>query len=234
MTRVCIIGNSHVASLRGGIEKVEPRSGISYTFFAARGRALEDLVLSGSTIIPANEKLRKYISFTSGGKTAIDTAKYDVYLVYGAHAAPYFHNSEAVFSEAALRSATRDHVSGTLSMKLIKLLRSCTTSPIYVGHYPLRAAQKVRSVEVDKEYIDGCHLLNELVYAPLDAKLLRQPKSTIVNGRQTHPDYTKNSRRLAVGREDDQEILPENDIVHMNYDFGEIWMQMFLREIEAA
>ena len=64
----------------------------------------------------------------------------------------------------------------------------------------------------------------------LKAELIEQPLETIVNGGETHPQFSKGSKRLAIGDGFDDHPHPDEDNIHMNEAFGALWLQaLFLK-----
>lgn len=227
--KICIIGNSHVGALKRGWDRIALKHpGTEITFFAHRANGMAGLKVAGNSLVPANEVLKKAIHFTSGGLERITPADYDAFLIYGLKACPNFANRKQFISSPAARQALVDLTKGRLSFKLLGMLRPLTDRIIYIGHDPLPAAGEVRSERPATDYVDGIAALNETIYRPLGAELIAQPASTIVNGRQTGPDFGRGSKRLAIGDGRDDRAHPVGEDGHMNDDFGEIWMEAFL------
>jgi len=232
MTTICIIGNSHVGSLKMAWDNISPRyPTMDITFFAQRGYGLKDLRIEQQSLLPTSEVLASALQFTSGGKTGIDTRLYDVFLIYGLFLTPYFQADKPFYSQAVLQHALYDHVEGSLSFKVLKQLRSITDKPIFAGHDPLLIPRGEPANDSPAAYLEAINTLNTLFYQPLDAEVIAQPLDTIVYGRHTHPDFSKNSKRLAVGRKTDLESQPDHNKGHMNDEFGELWLKQFFAKI---
>lgn len=227
---ICVIGNSHTGALKNAWDKIQAdHPGEKITFFAQRGGGISDLVVQEGKLIPNNESLEKALEFTSEGKKEIDPNEYNVFLIYGAGLA-YFPNKQQFYSTAVIKTAVIDHlteVKFSISLTLLKKLRSITDKPIFIGHCPLGAAKEIFSDFAPNDYLAGIKLVNEIIYNPLDAELVKQPVSTIINERYTHPDFAKGSKRLSTGDTLDDELHSENDMGHMNEKFGEIWLREF-------
>ncbi len=227
--KICIIGNSHVGALKRGWDRIAPKHpGTEITFFAHRANGMAGLKVAGNSLVPGNEMLKNAIHFTSGGLERITPADYDAFLIYGLKACPNFANRKQFISSPASRQALVDLTKGRLSFKLLGMLRPLTDRILYIGHDPLAAAGEVRSDGPPTSYIEGIAALNETIYRPLGAEVIAQPASSIVNGRQTHPDFGRGSKRLAIGDGRDDRAHPAGEDGHMNDDFGEIWMEAFL------
>lgn len=233
--KICILGNSHVAALKLAWEAMpEQHEDTSLTFFADRRRGLSDLVVSGDKLVPAKSRLKGSLEFTSGGVGLVDPQEYDLFLVYGLRAKGPFIDPAFNYTRALLELAAEDHVVGTLSYDIISRLRSITDKPIFVGHDPLPAyrGERQRSAPPVK-YETGLRVVNEFAYSRVDAKLLSQPKHTIVNTRFTAPEFSIGSERLAVGDERDGEVREEGESRHMNAAFGEAWLASFFDEVRS-
>ena len=229
--KICVLGNSHVGSLKRGWDTIKgdyPQHEI--TFFAQRSDGLEGLIAHDGKLIADNEKLAKALEFTSGGKKAIDPQEHDIFLIYGAGLTINLVAHDQFYSKAVIESSLNDLVSNTLSFSLLKRLRASTDKRIFIGHLPLLPAIEVVSAAFPVEYIARADLINEVTYHPLNAVLVRQPSSTIVNGKNTDPLFSKGSKALAVGDSGDNVLHAESDSDHMNDKFGEIWLEEFLQE----
>lgn len=227
--KICIIGNSHVGALKRGWDRISAKHpGTELTFFAHRANGMAALKVEGNSLVPKTDLLKKAIRFTSGGLERITPGDYDVLLLYGLRASPNFASRNQFISAQAARQALVDLTHGRLSSKLLGMLRPLTDRIIYIGHDPLPAASRVRSERPPADYVEGIETLNEGIYRKLGAEMIAQPVSTIVNGRQTHSDFARGSKRLAIGDGRDDRAHPEGEDGHMNDDFGEIWLEAFL------
>lgn len=224
------MGNSHVGSLKRGwdnIYKDYPETEI--TFFAHRAAGLDGLIAHDGKLIPNNEALAKALEFTSGGKKEIDPIEYDIFVIYGAGTNINFFKNDRFYSRAVIKSSLEDFVANTLAFNILKRLRTLTNKTVFIGHTPLITATQILSDNNPGDYMARVELINDMVYRPLNSELVRQPLSTIVNGNNTHPDFSKGSKRLAIGDSFDDEYHPESEIDHMNDKFGEIWLMEFLK-----
>lgn len=229
--KICVMGNSHVGSLKRGWDEIKgdyPEHEI--TFFAQRSDGLEGLIAHDGKLIANNEKLAKALEFTSGGRKEIDPNDHDIFLIYGAGVNINWVADNHFYSNAVIESSLNDLVTNTLSFSLLKRLRALTDKPVFIGHLPLVPAMEVVSDAIPMDYIARVERINKITYHPLNAELVRQPSSTIVNGNNTHPDFSKGSKALAVGDSGDNVFHPESDNDHMNDKFGEIWLREFLEK----
>ena len=82
--RVCIIGNSHAAALRTGLDLVpELNEELSFDFFAAQSDLMREMELRGTVLVPTSELTKRRMSIVSGGKTEIETADYTDFVIVG-------------------------------------------------------------------------------------------------------------------------------------------------------
>lgn len=229
--KICAVGNSHVGSLKRSWEGI--KGGYrehEITFFAQRSDGLNGLIAHNGKLVADNEVLANALEFTSGGKKEIDPNEHDVFAIYGAGVNMNFVKDDHFYSSAVIESSLNDLVTNTLSFNLLKRLRAVTNKPVFIGHLPLVPAMKISSDITPSDYMARVELLNATIYRPLNAELVRQPLSTIVNGNNTHPDFSKGSKALAIGDSGDNVYHPESDNDHMNDKFGEIWLKGFLNE----
>lgn len=229
MIKICIMGNSHVGSLKRGWDNISsehPEKEV--IFFAHRANGLSGLISKDEKLVPDNEDLAKALKFTSGGKQEIEPEAYDIFLIYALGLTINFAQSGRFYSKAVIKKSLNDFVESTLSFQLLKRLRDVTNKKIFIGHTPFEAAAPLLPDTKPADYVGKVKLMNDIIYYPLDCELVLQPLSTIVNGNNTHHDFSKNSMRLSVGDHFDNEYHPEDDNFHMNDKFGEIWLKEFI------
>lgn len=229
MIRLCVIGNSHVASLKKAWNDLSGQyPGVRITFFACRGRHLFNLAAKDGCLSCDGEVLKQILAFTSGGASEVRVSEYDQFLIYGSDARPYFTSPGEVFSRAAVMQSVYDSVGGTLAYHLLRQLRLLTDKPVYVGHTPLLGAKEVRSRQRPATFVDGIAFVNRVFYSAFKAELVPQPIETVVNGMATDPVYVPGATRLAVGDALDDLAQPVTDLSHMNGEFGKLWLTQFL------
>ncbi|MBY5970334.1 hypothetical protein [Halomonas denitrificans] len=234
--KICVIGNSHVGALKTAWDLMpEWHSENELVFFAARANGMSDLHLEGKHLIPRSLKLEESIRFTSGGLSNIDVSDYDIFLIYGLQMEAFFIEQDTFFSAAVIRQSVIDSVSNTLSLHILKQIRSVTDSGIYIGHCPLPELQSVEEeVYSTEDYISGVEVMNDEVFKSFRAKLIPQPVATIVNGAFTKPEFSKGSKRLSVGDDRDEQEHPEHNRKHMNDAFGREWLSHFFEQASAG
>lgn len=227
--KIAAIGNSHIGSLKKAwLMMRDNYPACDITFFAHWADELRSLEVENGCLVPGNSGLRDAISFTSDGLTSIDPNQFDVFLLYGLDASPYFHNENRSYSSSVIRRSLNDVFEPALATLLLKRLRSITDKPIFIGHTPLRVKTHEDNRRELIEYNLGLRLLNTERYLLMGAEMIPQPLETIVDGCKTEPQFSIGSRRLSVGSFIDDELHPESDKSHMNEAFGELWLRQFL------
>lgn len=88
MTRLCVIGNSHVAALKLGWDRIGAGalpgwSGTSATFFGAPSDGMRHVQLEDGCIVPTRPKIAENFRFLSGGLDRIRLADFDAVLLVG-------------------------------------------------------------------------------------------------------------------------------------------------------
>jgi hypothetical protein len=228
-TRICIIGDSHAASLKRAWDGMATlHDEFELRFFCARGLELSGMVVDDLRLIPNSESLARTIRFTAGGGDQIDPREYDTFLLYGLGCQPYFVQTDVFLSQSTLAAALRDFAKPSLSFELLLRLRAVTAKDIYVGHQPLEAAKPDSPADEMSVYSSSLRRMNEILYRPLRATIVSQPLDTIAGGRFTNSSFSKGSRRLAVGDNLDDELHPDDDHLHMNDEYGSRWLTKFL------
>ena len=228
MSRLCVIGNSHVGSLKKAwVEHLRERKDVQPTFFASRGWLMAQMYPMKGKLVCKSAELRKMLEFTSGGKDEVVASDYDEFLIYGVNAKPHFSPPSGTCSRAVINRAIEDSIVNTLSYYLLRQLRTLTDKPIYIGHCPLWAAVSVKSNPHPAAYIEGVSMANRIFYCRQGAELVPQPLETIVNGDATDPKFLRGATRLAVGDALDDLAQPETDRSHMNAEFGRLWWSKF-------
>lgn len=234
MTRIFVIGNSHVGSLKQGWDRIcEDTDDVELVFFAHRGEKIGALRLRGRSLIATSEDLKDALRFTSGGRDKIDLNDADLVLLYGMRLRVP-HDTGCTYSVGVRNQALKDQVNRSISYALLKKIRSISEVPVVVGHDPLPASRHDRPGD-SRQYSDRVRAMNDLMFLPLNARLLNQPMQTVESGFQTKTEYTSNSTRIAIGTRRDNELHPEKDIRHMNAEFGEMFLTELLeRHVEPG
>lgn len=224
MKKICVIGNSHIASLKLGWDTLKPAfPGIELTFFGARARALDGLAVRGDALVAGDKELAKALEVTSGGLSRIAAADYDVFLVYGLDF--ILPRLGAHLSEAVRRACLQDVHAGSLNGKVCAQLRQVTGLPVFVGHNPQLAdgSSAEDSLAYEALFATPCR-----VGAARDMAVVCQPAATLAGGWSTRREFAEGSVRLDIGKGGADVKHPQGEVKHMNARFGEVYLREFL------
>lgn len=225
--KICVLGNSHVASLKLGLEKIAggPNKA-ELVFFASRGSAMGSLRLDGKRLVAANENLARSITHTSEGRKEIVVDDYDAFLVYGlGFRLPILGRH---LTSAVRRQACRDTATASLNHRLCALLRKATDKPVHVGHDPQEAVDARQPRLSERLPYEAVFELtaNELRGERL--RLVSQPRETFADDWFTQQKFSSGSTRLDIGDDISNELHRDEDNKHMNGEYGRIWLESFL------
>lgn len=235
--RLCVIGNSHVGSLKRAWDAAEDTGarpeGVSLRFFASRHRGLEDGAVEDGRFVPRTPALRRDLAFTSGGAEEIELAAYDAFLVYGCFVAPY-RDAGGFYSQACRAQALEDHFRPRMGVRLAQALRAALPArvPVLIGHNPLPCDPAVEArldpgpATGEDHYTRALAMVNARFFAPEGLALVAQPAATRLGARPffTAAHFAKGSRRLEVGDALDGAEHGAADRVHMNDAFGALYL----------
>lgn len=232
--KICIVGNSHIATLNrawdDGLSMLNPQHTI--TFFGAVRDKIMGLRPEGGCLVANDADLAASIKFTSGGFCQIDIAAFDAVLVFGL--CRKIHELVEVmgasFSSGLKEQAITDYWKGRNLARLVSRIPKLGNCRIYAGHSPLEASAGDGPSGLGC-YPDFIELSNRFVFSKLGATLLPQPVATIVGGNATARRFSKGSLKLAVDK-GWQRTHSDEEICHMNADFGRLWLQDFLLGLE--
>ena len=225
--KICILGNSHCASLKNAWSQISTQyPDVEITFFASRSTGLAELKAESLQLVPNTEKLKKELKFTSGGCDKIEINNYDIFVVYGLGLKIPLIDKR--YSSNVIKETLKDLTSKTLNLSICKKISSLTLKPIFSGHNPQVAIEYSSGFDLNKiKYVDIVNKLNT-IWDEDHIKFLTQPNDTLVNGWNTDIKYSIGSTRLDVGDKIASIEHPNGDISHMNKDFGSIWLANFL------
>lgn len=220
---ICILGNSHIGSLKRGWDNIgKNHSDHKVTFFASPSDSLKNLSIENGKLVPASSDpyLTKNFRYVSGGLDCICPNDYDLFVVYGL----YFNFTPMDFrlSSAVINSTCRDNYEGSLNFRIASMIRELSTSPIYAGHDPLSSKPLKNQTSSIVSYSDSIEITSREVCID-NLNFILQPSITVTNGCNTKLEYSKNSRSLS------DRSISETDTRHMNDEFGGIYLDEFLR-----
>ena len=237
MTKICIIGTSHVASLKLAWDKIKNSyKEIEITFFAKQSRGLIDLTVSENCLKPKTDSLRKTLIYTSNGLDHIDPNKYDVFLLYGLGFKINAPTESLFYSQQVLKQSLIDNLEYRLSFIIYKMLRKITSKYIFIGHDPLEALRLDEKLEdtSSNNYLHQVELYNQVIFTEDNTQVISQPEQTLTNGSRTQPMYSINSRKLAIETNSENELHHQSDNFHMNEKFGNLYLQKLFNLIKIV
>lgn len=231
--KICIIGDSHCASIKNAYDIKKSLKEFDLNFYAARGDLFKNIYLDNNHLKSNNNKLTESIRYTSK-YDSIDLNRYDVFLVYGLG-----FNFNVLMYDAIFRSQQVNYlrvenlIRYSLFGKIFKLLKNDGNKKIYLGHNPLETTKNNKYSKDDKySYCNWFKIVNDFFQEHYSSvTLIQQPKITILDDRYTKQEYSLGSKRLDIGDNISNDEHPVEDLVHMNDKFGELWLQEFFEKL---
>jgi len=225
--RICVLGNSHIATLKQAWDNT-PHKAHSLTFFGAVRDMLLGLRVRKGLLIPDNDALADSLAFTSGGLRRVDPAQYDAFLVFGLCRKVHrqVENFAPGLSSAVLEQTLGDYWQARNLWRMAARLSRVTGQTIHLGHSPLETRETDMAI-AQGHYPAFIAASNRLVFAPINAELLPQPPETVLGGLATPARFGIGSTRLADGRPRPNAQHAEGERCHMNADFGALWLSAF-------
>jgi hypothetical protein len=230
-SRICILGNSHAACLKLAWDHLTiDHPNRELVFFAARGIDLRYLRVSGNALVTRKHRVAESISFTSGGADKVEVDRFDAFLMYAL--ALRVPDMDYRLSSAVKSQACGDALSRSLNLRICRTIRQVSDAPIYIGHNPQPASRdEFPSEQMNYEEVYGV-LAKEIDI--VGANLVAQPPETLVNGWNTRPELAKGSTRLDIGDNRSNEPHPEDDVSHMNMEFGRIYLEHLFHKVALS
>jgi len=231
--KLCIIGNSHIASLKQGWEKIQSdHPDINIRFFGSPGSSINRLKTNKSSLISTDNDLLQNLRLTSGGLSEIDTDSYDAFVSYGLsfEIDPLDVRLSSALVDAFCQQQAREHP----NYRLIKKIQSISNKPIFIGHAPLLA--DIGPI-APSPHIPYRKLFSKISdYLAMESiKMLRQPDSTIIHEIRTIAHFTVGSTRLLHGPGSTTAMHhDDNDVKHMNGEFGAVYLDAAITTIRSA
>jgi hypothetical protein len=224
--RICVLGNSHVASLKMGWDDIAAQyPSIQMVFFASGRNGLRALRLVGASLVSRDAKVSRDITFTSGGKDRVELDSYDSFLLYALGLR--LPRLDSRLTAAVKAQSCSDILASSLSIRILRLVRSGTETPIYLGHRPQEASSCEKSeAPHGMSYAEVHSAMAELVGAH-GALLLTQPETTLSNGWNTRVELSAGSIRLDTGDRVSSVLHRAEEREHMNREFGRIYLRAF-------
>lgn len=229
--RICVIGNSHAGAIKEGWDRIAAdHPGVAMQFFAAARRGMEGLRLNEGRLVAGNAQLARDMALSSGGASEIDLAGHDLFLMVGLGLR--VHPLDGRLS-LQVRDAILQALAGSFAFRLARMIRSATAAPMIVLPAPLHAAPEGSGPEAAQlaDY-DACLGRIGDLAAIEGLRVMAQPAETRPSGWATAPDWSRGSRRLgAVVGAAGKGAHPEDERIHMNAEFGALWLSMILADL---
>jgi len=174
---ICVISNSHAASLKNGWETIGERfPNIDITFFAAPNRGMSGVKfdVESRAYKTRNHSVRKVLAMTSGGYGRIDIDSYNAFLVYG------------LFLDIP-----------KLDLRLSEAVKSVTLDDCVARSLNFRFVKDYREVS---SWV-------EARYAHIRASIIKQSDDTLDENECSKMVFTVGSKRLKFGKEESHSEL---------------------------
>jgi hypothetical protein len=228
--KVCVISNSHAASLKTGYETIQENfPDMEVTFFASPAFSLRSLICQDGVLLSKNEGVQNTLRLTSGGLDRIQVNDFDRFLVYGLHF--NIRPDAGQVSNAVLRALFQEHHKTQLNHQVAAMLLPLAPERVWVGPCPLPAALDMpatrdssaeynKAVDGYRQLLRGCRI-----------NLLPQPPETVEGGFATKRSFAQGAARMKWDRAVWDEDYPPGDRFHMNTEFGALYMTHLFRAL---
>ena len=231
--KICVIGNSHVASLKLGWDRVAAEfPGVELCFFAAKGHMMSGLEVEGGKLVSGNNKLGTLLARFSDGVSEIRPQDFDAFVLYGL--ALYLPRLEVGSSKELRRAAAKDYLSNSVVLNLLMKLRSITDKMIWIGPCPMEATCEDIS---ERPLMDYSALASDMSEYLGDARtaILGQPLNTVTPELTTPFGFCNAAIHLQVSSQGSEVVeLRKGETKHMNAEFGALWLQANLPRVIAC
>lgn len=224
--RLAIIGNSHVAALKGGYDLMVTDGSLpedlEVTFFAGRATAILNMTVQEGpqgrlVLAPASDDLAAAIAHTSGGRTQLDFEDYDEVALVGMNRVPLCDERT---SSAVRRWAFAGIATHSATSRMLGWIRQCSDLPVRAVPMPLPSGRPALPPH-----------FRPMPYAARVAELgshfkvdafgfVLQPEPTLADEVATRGEFSAGSTRLDVGDTASGLAHTESDLDHMNAMFG--------------
>lgn len=232
--KICIMGSSHLGSLKLGWDEVRGQyPGLQLDFFGSPGATMRHLRVKAGRLVTEDAALSDSLALTSGGMRQIEVAQYDGVILYGLMLKmPRLRRG---ISRAVVQETIRNRMEKGLTGRLALRLRKVTRDTIWVGPNPMPVAP-------DDQFEPGVFhdydtLLAETGRAMgvADVAMLAQPRDTLGPDLRTWARFGVGSVRLLPGKDGEGvRVHPEEDVNHMNAGYGRLWLQQNLPVVTAG
>ncbi|RMH43079.1 MAG: hypothetical protein D6688_09535 [Alphaproteobacteria bacterium] len=256
--RLCVLGNSHVATLKTGWEKAAGAlEGVEAAFAGCIGAGMASFDIVDGRLGPREPEAAAFFRDISDTGDFIDPAEFDAFLLvgmrlvaepliqnYAAFATPSTHNHDTAphfVSDGCMADAFWSALEQSSMLHVARTVRRVTDKPVFTAWQAFLSEglmdiewrrQRYQPILANKDQPFVHDMLAEM-----DRRLvaegyrpLHQPKSTISKGIMTKAAYSRGSVRFR------KELIHEHreeDVFHMNADFGAACWKAWARDIQA-
>lgn len=224
--KICIFGNSHLASLKLGWDDLKSSyPDVELIFFGSPNDTLRELDIDNGRLVPNNPVLAEKLKHTSGGREFVQPAEFDAFLLYGNFIPP--RDLSIVLSRAVMTATAIDRFHQSVTWRLARQISTLSRAPIYASPEPASARSNIAErFSAFYSYVD---VMTALIagLAAEQLTLIAQPAETMSNAWSTRESFTKNSVRLATNELRGDVPHGERDYRHMNAEYGALYLKNF-------
>ncbi len=243
--RVCVMGNSHVAALKGGWEEgVRPRDDIEPTFYGALSDGMGTLDCIDGEVIPRDTKAADFFRRISGTGRGVRVDDFDSFVLVGmgmypasvlnnyrTFATPSSSNDAPHFvSDAVIADTLWEGIDASMMLRCARVLRRVTKKPIHLA-WQAFCSESLFEIEWRAEQMqpildNGDQPFVRKMMDTVEVRLqregfevLHQPQETLRDGILTKAEFSRGSV-LFRAVEENAKAHRENDVFHMNSLYG--------------
>lgn len=236
MTRIAIIGNSHVAAFKLGWDVIKDEyPGVQIDFFSGAASAMRSLYMADGRILSSSSPVTEM--FVAYAGTEAITAGYDSYIlvgmglglvslmcIYEKHRPPRFHEAGEgphLMSDAMNEIALEKATTGSSAFHVINLVKQISGgAEVFVVPNPHPSADILEKHPFwqDRRILDSCvEVFEETLRGLNGVSFVPQPADTLHSDQLTKAEFTRGTRLLKA-----RWTRPANDgdPYHMNAEFG--------------
>jgi len=251
MTKICVIGDSHIAAFMLGWRQIECEyPGTRFTFFGAPDPEMRNLTVSFGSLVLTTATLRRHIARTASN--AEIRGDYDVYLICGLQfnvfqslplyakwrAEVFAKDGRTPISDACFVRSLQGCLGGTLAVEMIGKVRQVTSAPIVLIPQPLPGEKSKRFMLLGNEKDNrGEECVAELfniacrkLARDLDVQIVFQPEFTKNGPLHTKAIYSAGSIKFT----DLCTKHPQDEPKHMNADYGLVMLREALSSLNIG
>jgi hypothetical protein len=255
MTRVCFVGNSHLAAVKLGWKAVRSGyPGIDAHFFGAPTRQFASIAVEDGLLVPKSDDARRCFRLTSGGQASAVLADYDVVVlialglslavvldVYASYRADDQRNSEGDFelvSPAYFHEIAKARLAVMPALTYLNKIREATVArgtEIWLYPQPMPSIAVLASNVVSATPFEATRISTmKQAVAFHDEEVLHSAFAALcadlaqVSSIFSREEYARGSVRLTKNL---NIAHPEDDYAHMNAKYGAIVMRQILERV---